>query len=585
MVFRLRQIFGLILCAYLSAGASLHAASLTDVELDVPPAVRSLVERAILPSVQSARLDDLGDVQQLYRRVRPVIENALGAQGYFSSSIRRNRDFDELPDEAPKLRMTIEPGEISRINQVNIQFEGDINTDAPAKQLRRDSLRARWALNKGEPFNQGAWDSSKRKILDQLLAKDYPSATISRSLADVDPEAGEVNLTVVYNSGPSFTFGALEISGLEKYPARVVDGYNSIKPGDPYEQERLLQLLSDLQNTVYFSSVNVEIDENRGPKEVPILVKVTESDSQRVGLGAGYSSNTGFRSEVTYSLSNLFDRGYALNSGIRLEQKRQSVFADVFLPPTQRGVQDAVGFAYDQQEVSNLEVERTSLGVRREYAFGPADFTFGLNLQLEERFNQSVSLGQTQALVGGLAVTRSRVDDRLNPTQGYVVFGQLAVAAESLASDQDFVRLAGKFQQYWTPAEDHLVSARFELGSVVADSRRDIPQDYLFRAGGSNSVRGFEYLGLGVFDQGVLQGGRRLFVASLEYTRWIKGPLGVAVFTDVGDVSFNWSDLDPKPAVGFGVRYRTPAGPISFDLAKAKDQDKIRFHFALGVTF
>lgn len=563
----------------------MYAASMADVDLDAPSSIRSLVERAILPSVSSARLDDLGDVQQLYRRVRPVIENALGAQGYFSASIRRSREFDEDISQPPKLRLVVEPGEVSRIEQVDIQFLGDIAADSEPNRERRKSLRAMWSLNSGAPFNQAAWDSSKRQILDLLLAKNYPSATIAKSLADVDPEAGTVKLNVVYNSGPAFTFGKLDIVGLEKYPARVVEGYNSIQPGEPYEQERLLQLLSDLQNTVYFSSVNVKIDEDHGPNEVPIIVEVVESDSQRIGLGAGYSSNTGFRSEVTYSLSNLFDRGYALNSGIRLEQKRQSIFADVFLPPTERGVQDAVGFAFDQQEVSNLEVERTSVGVRREYAFGPADFIFGLNFQLEERFNLGVSLGQTQALVGGLAVTRSRVDDRLNPTRGYVVFGQLAVASESLASDQDFVRLAGKYQQYWTPAEDHLISVRFELGSVLADSRRDIPQDYLFRAGGSNSVRGFEYLGLGVFEQGVLQGGRRLVVGSLEYTRWLSGPLGVAVFTDVGDVALNWQDLDPKPAIGLGLRYRTPAGPISFDLAKAKDQDKIRFHFALGVTF
>jgi len=62
------------------------------------------------------------------------------------------------------------------------------------------------------------------------------------------------------------------------------------------------------------------------------------------------------------------------------------------------------------------------------------------------------------------------------------------------------------------------------------------------------------------------------------------GP-GAAVFTDVGDVSDNWGDLDPKPAVGVGVRYKTPAGPIAFDIAKAADQDNLRIHFALGVAF
>ncbi|MDX1668063.1 MAG: BamA/TamA family outer membrane protein, partial [Limnobacter sp.] len=517
--------------------AAACAASLDDVLIQAPDEVLPLIEKSIAAAVESARLDDVGDVQQLYRRLRPIVENALGAQGYFSASIRRNREFDDLDEASPKLRMLIEPGEPSLIESVSIRFEGDLEKDSGSNEKRRKELMSLWQLSEGKPFNQSQWDSSKQVILDRLLAKDYPTATISRSLADVDPQANKVQLSVVYNSGPAFTFGELRIVGLEKYPERVVKGYNSIEPGEPYSQERLLQLLSDLQNTVYFSSVSVQIDEDKGPKEVPIVVEVVESDSQRIGLGAGYSSNTGFRSEVTYSLNNLFDRGYNLKSGIRLEQKRQSVFSDIFLPPTQKGVQDAVGFAYDQQQISDLETERTSIGVRREYITSPADFTLGVNFQLEERLVNGLSLGQTQALVAGASATRSRVDDRLNPTTGYVAFGQVALASENLGSDQDFFRWAGRFQQYWTPAQDHLISARFEIGAVQADSRRDIPQDYLFRTGGSNSVRGFRYLSIGVFEQGVLQGGRRLLVGSLEYTRWVRGPLGVAVFADAGDVA------------------------------------------------
>ena len=58
-------------------------------------------------------------------------------------------------------------------------------------------------------------------------------------------------------------------------------------------------------------------------KLVPIEVTVVESDSKRLGLGAGYSSNTGFRTEATYQYNNLFDRAYSLVTGARIEQKRQ----------------------------------------------------------------------------------------------------------------------------------------------------------------------------------------------------------------------------------------------------------------------
>lgn len=558
---------------------------LPTVNYDVPDEFKDLIEQSTRQIRSTAQVNDSGDAWQLFRRLRPAIRDALGTEGYFSPSIQRIVDETVPEDVAPPLNIKIEPGVQSQIVSVDIQFDGEINEDEFAE--RRERLKTLWLLGVNQPFNQADWSASKDSLLRDLLARDFAAATLSESLANVDPENNTVALSVVYDSGPVFTFGDLQIEGLNKYPKDLVSRYNTIRPGDRYEQERLLTLLADLQGTTYFSAVDVKIDvDDRQPINVPVEVTVMESDSKRLGLGAGYSSNTGFRTEATYQFNNLFDRAYSLVTGIRLEQKRQSAYADVFLPPSTRGITDSVGVAVDHQEISNLEVDRSSVGVIREFNKGINDYRLGLNFQLEERRALGIDFGQTQALVASSSWTRNAVDDRLNPSEGYIAFGQLAVAAEQFASDQDFVRLYGRVQKFWSPSRENLFSARFEAGTVVANARRDIPQDYLFRAGGTNSLRGFDFLDLGVIDQGVLVGGRRLMIGSLEYTRWFDGgPLGAAVFTDVGDVSDNWGDLDPKPAVGVGVRYKTPAGPIAFDIAKAVDQDNLRIHFALGVAF
>jgi translocation and assembly module TamA len=555
------------------------------VNYQIPSEFNDLIEQSTRQIRLTAQVNDNGDAWQLFRRLRPAIRDALGTEGYFSPSIQRIVDETVPEDVAPPLNIKIEPGVQSKIVSVDIEFDGEINQDEFAQ--RRERLKTLWLLGVGQPFNQADWSASKDSLLRDMLAKDFAAATLSESVADVDPEKNTVALRVVYDSGPVFTFGELQIEGLNKYPKDLVSRYNTIRPGDRYEQERLLRLLAELQGTTYFSAVDVKIDaDDRQPVNVPIEVTVMESDSKRLGLGAGYSSNTGFRTEATYQFNNLFDRAYSLVTGVRVEQKRQSAYADVFLPPSTRGITDSVGVAIDHQEISNLEVDRSSVGVIREFNKGINDFRLGLNFQLEERRALGINFGQTQALVASSSWTRNAVDDRLNPSEGYIAFGQLAVAAEQFASDQDFVRLYGRVQKFWSPSRENLFSARFEAGTVVASARRDIPQDYLFRAGGTNSLRGFDFLDLGVIDQGVLVGGRRVMIGSLEYTRWFDGgPLGAAVFTDVGDVSDNWSDFDPKPAIGVGVRYKTPAGPIAFDVAKAADQDNLRIHFALGVAF
>ncbi|GLR27333.1 autotransporter assembly complex protein TamA [Limnobacter litoralis] len=581
----MRLLIGLICCLW-TACAFAQASDIVRYKGDVPSGLKDLIQTATQPILQTARVDDEGDVWQLFRRLRPVIRDTLGTEGYFAPTINREVPT-ALPEGAPfkpELTIVLQTGPAFKVAGLDLKFEGDIQQ--PEFDARRRSLIDQWSLTQGKVFRQADWSADKDAILRQLLAKDFADATISESLADVDPETQSVYLHVVYDSGPVFTFGQLQVTGLKRYKKELVERYNTIRPGDRYEQERLLTLLSDLQNTSYFSSVDVKINRDaENPIEVPIEVTLAESKAKRLGLGAGYSSNTGFRTEASYQFNDLFNRAYSLLSGVRLEQKRQSAYTDLFFPPTRRGVVDSLGVAVDHQNLTDLDIQRTSLGALREYTLGVTNIRLGLNYQLEHRTTPLLDLGNTKALVASASWNKSMVDDRLNPSKGYVLFAQTAVASRRVLSDQDFFKINGRVQKFWSPTRKDLFSARFELGTVVAGSAQDIPQDYLFRAGGTNSIRGFKFQDVGVYDNGVLVGGRRIAVGSLEYTRWLRGPFGASVFTDFGDVANTWGELKPVPAIGFGARYRTPAGPIALDVAKAQGQKNIRIHFALGVAF
>ena len=70
---------------------------------------------------------------------------------------------------------------------------------------------------------------------------------------------------------------------------------------------------------------------------------------------------------------------------------------------------------------------------------------------------------------------------------------------------------------------------RGELGATFAPSSGGIPQDFLFRTGGSNTVRGYAYQSLGVQEGSAIVGGRYLVTMSGEYTHWIKPTWGAPV--------------------------------------------------------
>lgn len=76
----------------------------------------------------------------------------------------------------------------------------------------------------------------------------------------------------------------------------------------------------------------------------------------------------------------------------------------------------------------------------------------------------------------------------------------------------------------------------------MAGSRFGIPQEYLFRAGGINSVRGYDFLSLGVHEGNAIVGGRTIATGTIEYTHWLIDQWGGAVFTDIGSAADSWKN-------------------------------------------
>jgi translocation and assembly module TamA len=113
-----------------------------------------------------------------------------------------------------------------------------------------------------------------------------------------------------------------------------------------------------------------------------------------------------------------------------------------------------------------------------------------------------------------------------------------------------------------------------------------VPEEYLFRIGGSNSVRGYGYQSLGIRNGTSVSGGRVMLAASAEYVHWFeKSNWGAAVFADDGDAADSWKDLSQKQGYGLGARYKTPAGPLALDLGYGRQDRRVRLDFSIAIAF
>ena len=116
---------------------------------------------------------------------------------------------------------------------------------------------------------------------------------------------------------------------------------------------------------------------------------------------------------------------------------------------------------------------------------------------------------------------------------------------------------------------------------------RDLPQSERFYAGGDTTVRGFALDRLGVRHvpsrpgdtidpNGFSLGGNGLVIFNAEVRAPVRASLGVVGFADTGNVFARVADIDLgelRSAVGVGLRYKSPVGPIRVDLGfKVKRQ-------------
>ena len=139
-------------------------------------------------------------------------------------------------------------------------------------------------------------------------------------------------------------------------------------------------------------------------------------------------------------------------------------------------------------------------------------------------------------------------------------------------------------------AKKDLFTVRFEGGITVAESRVGVPEEFLFRAGGAQSVRGYGYQSIGVSEGNATVGGRYLVAGMTEYVHWLGAApspqWGVAVFYDVGRAGDEPKGLFPLlSGVGAGARWRSPAGPLALDLAYSVRDRKVRPVFSISIAF
>lgn len=583
------------------------------VVIDAPRPLEELLEENLdlLRWQDNPRLD----IPQLQRLVKAVPEQArtlIATEGYYSPRIEARLDTSGT---VPVARVSVDPGVPVTVGDVDLVLKGFEPVGEKAKPFDSRELRNSWTLPVGSRFRQEDWEAAKRNLLRKVMQTRYPQAQLVETTAVVDPDVNRALLRVVIDSGPEVRFGELKIEGLERYPRSIITNINPIEPGDVYSAATMQAFQARLQDTGYFSGVEVTTDMRKkldedldkvaekaadaaagdppppvvpapppeNPVTLPVLVRVTENKQKNVSAGIGVSSNTGYRAQLSYDDLNVY--GLRMKSDIVVETKRQSARADFYFPTTAKGYKDSFGAAFERKDLAGEVTAVSNVAVRRSWGSPLLERSLTFEYLNENRSLPGQADRRTQSLPLTYAITKRALDNLIVPTKGYVINAQLGGALLPLLTDERFIRANARFIYYRPTGPSGTLVLRGEAGALGSKEKEGVPEAFLFRAGGDQSVRGYGFQELGVRQGEATVGGRYLLTGGAEYQYWFKPPWGVAFFVDAGNAADSVKELKPKLGYGIGARWRSPVGPINVDIAYGQAVKKARLHFSLGFTF
>ena len=570
------------LTALVFAAAGPAAAKLDyRVEIDAPKELKQVLEKGL--NIVRWRGDPEMDDERLRRLVDEAIREsreAAATDGYFSAHVQAAIDSSAEPWV---VRLRVEPGERTRVSEVEIRFSGPATTDGEARP-HMERARQNWTLRPGQPFRQDEWESAKRQAVRDLAGFRYAAATLASSEARIDPETHRASLHVEIASGPPFRFGELRITGTRRYSDALVANLAPVHPGDVYDREKLILYQRRLLETGYFASVQAEIDQQPGVADAaPLRVSVIEASQHHVEWGISYNTDVGPRLQAAYTNQDVLGSGWRFGSDLNLDQKIQNLTLNLNTPPREGGIWDTIFTRARQQDIQNQITREFAVGVSQNYGAQAAPSALIVSAHSEdERIGDVAS--NAHAVYFGARKGFRRTDALVSPRQGYVLSAEVGGSPNALSS-QTFLRGVANVLLFFPLGRQDDLSLRGQAGAVRSASRDGIPSTFLFRTGGDQTVRGYAFESIGVEKNGAIVGGRRLLVGSVEYTRWVGESWGIATFFDAGNAWDTGVRTDISTGYGAGVRFRTPIGPIRADLAYGARTSDWRLHFSVGYGF
>lgn len=516
-------------------------------------------------------------VRKRFRTLESEARKAIEAFGYYRPTITANLTSD---DKCWQATVTIEPGEPIRLRDIDIRIDGAASADPEFQKLTANT-----SLKSGELLLHADYDRLKKALQIRAADRGYFDAEFSDSRLDVWPDKGVADVTLHFTSGARYQIGELRQEQQFINPA-IVLGYLDLEVGAPYDANDIARAYRDLSDSAYFGQIEILPDiANAVDERVPVRVLLQPGNRIEYTIGVGVSTDTGPRFRAGFRNNRINQRGHRLIADLGVSTVVQGLTTEYRIPLRDpRREWFSLTGAYTNEDTDTFDNEVERLGVRWSKSMSESWLrTLSVDAS-RESFVVGEDIDTTRLVVPAINFDQKRSDRDIFPLRGRRLGMELRGTDEAIGSSISFAQATVWMRWIRSFGTGNRLLARFNAGVTESSDFSEMPPSIRFFAGGDESVRGFDYNSLGPTDaDGNVVGGSNLLVASIEYERHLKGNFYGAVFVDAGN-AFDGTDFEAEVGAGFGIKWRSPLGPLRLYLGYpvSDDDESLRIHLRLG---
>lgn len=477
----------------------------------------------------------------------------------------------------------VEEGVQQIINEIS--FEG-------LQTFGRETLLQQISVDEGGFFFQPDVQRDLGRLENFYMNNAYRGTEISAQIEEVSEN--KFNLEFFVNEGEQVAIDRIIITGHKATKTSTILREVQVSENGLARYDWIRETERRLANLGIFSEVRIE-EIPLSPQRINLLIRVREGSRNYASLGIGLETKSDpqtfavWNNEIRPRGTAEFTRNNILGIAAQFSifgqistREKRLVFSweqpyFFFNVP----LATYINAWYEQEERKSFTYDRRGvhLGVIK-------------ILSSDKNMNLLTTLGYEKTILRELYILESEIDrqyfpysktsiaesfildrrnDPFNVQRGYFLSAALEWAYPLFNAESDFLKLFTKYQHFVPIFPAWTFSGTFRLGL----GRGKMPIHERLFAGGNNSFRGTRFDELGPKDpvSGQPTGGKALLLFNFEMTFPLLSAfkdLYGAFFYDVGNVWGQRSDVDLaslQNALGLGLRYRTPLGPIRLEVA------------------